>query len=242
LLREDLAAEYQIYSFGNDGAPLSQYLHVSRYVNRNFDPDILIFVLIHNDFDESVAELVHKPYFMQLNLSGDEPVEIPPVKRNLYQFLTYSATFRYLYSNLALAQLYFRLIEDVGDVDQFNANVDVAALNERSSSMRRAAEYLMTKIDEENAGRRVIFAMDAPVDDIYNHTFDTSTVRWINDMVRDICDEHELECIDFSQPMYEDYQQHQQGFSIPIDGHWNEYGHRIVSDILRQKIVMPTSR
>jgi len=237
LLREDLSGDHQIYSFGHDGAPLSQYLHMSRYVNRNFDPDILIFVLIHNDFDESLAELAHKPYFMQLSLNGEEPVEIQPVNTNLYQFLTYSATFRYLYSNLVLSRLIFRLIEDAGNSDDFNANVDVASLNERRASMRKAAEYLMTKIEDENAGRRVIFAMHAPVNDIYNDKLETSSVRWINEMVRDICVDYALECADLSQTMNEDYQKHGQEFLIPGDGHWNEYGHRVVSDFLRQQIV-----
>ena len=57
LLRGKLINDYEVYAFGMAGAPLSQYLHISRYVNRHFNPDILIFNLVHNDFDESIQEL-----------------------------------------------------------------------------------------------------------------------------------------------------------------------------------------
>jgi hypothetical protein len=100
LLRDQLntvSTEYQVYSFGHDGAPLSQYLHISRYVNRHFSPETLVVLLIHNDFDESVADLVSKPYFLQLRLKGAEVREVQPSERPLYQFLTYSALFRHLY-------------------------------------------------------------------------------------------------------------------------------------------------
>ena len=68
LLREKLKNDYEVYAFGKSGAPLSQYLHISRYVNRHFDPDILIFNLVHNDFDESIQELYPgNTYFLKVS-------------------------------------------------------------------------------------------------------------------------------------------------------------------------------
>jgi len=62
LLRERLKTDYEVYAFGIPGAPLSQYLHMSRYVNKHFDPDILIINLVHNDFDQSIYELNPKDF------------------------------------------------------------------------------------------------------------------------------------------------------------------------------------
>ncbi|MBA4419356.1 MAG: hypothetical protein C0392_15850 [Syntrophus sp. (in: bacteria)] len=42
LLKEKLANHYEVYAFGVSGAPLSQYLHISRYVNKHFDADVII--------------------------------------------------------------------------------------------------------------------------------------------------------------------------------------------------------
>ena len=43
----------EVYQFGMDGAPLSQYLHVLRREVVKYQPDIVVVPLTHNDFDES---------------------------------------------------------------------------------------------------------------------------------------------------------------------------------------------
>ena len=55
LLREKIGDQAEVYSFGTRGAPMSQYLHMSRYVNKNSDPDILVFNIVNNDFDRSLC-------------------------------------------------------------------------------------------------------------------------------------------------------------------------------------------
>lgn len=231
LLRAHLSPEYEVYSFGYDGAPLSQYLHMSRYVNRYFNPDILIFLLIHNDFDQSLADLVSIPYFLQLRLADNEAVEIQPTGRPLYQFPTYSAIFRYLYSNLKLSQLYFRLIQEP---ENFNANVNVAARANTRTLIHGGTNYLMSRIEEENREKRVIFVMNAPVEDIHQGRLENSGVVWMNAMVRKICARHGLECIDLTEPFYENYRKEGKRFSFEVDGHWNEHGHLVASEVLRQ--------
>lgn len=57
VLRDMINNEYEVYAFGISGAPLSQYLNISRYVKRHFKPDIIIFNIVHNDFDESIYQL-----------------------------------------------------------------------------------------------------------------------------------------------------------------------------------------
>ena len=43
----------EVLRFGMDGAPLSQYLHMLRREVRQYQPDVVVVQLIHNDFDES---------------------------------------------------------------------------------------------------------------------------------------------------------------------------------------------
>lgn len=229
LLRQKILPEYEVYGFGHDGAPLSQYLHIGRYVNKYFKPDVLVFMLIHNDFDESIVNFVHKPYFLQLRIAGDDIEEIQPTTRRMYQFLTYSATFRYVYSNLKAASLYFDLVQGGKD---FNANVNVKALSRRRDSIRHAAEYLLTKIQAENPGKRIIFMMNAPVKDILDGQLETSSVMWINEMVEDLCTKHGLECLDLTTAFANDYEAKAQRFDFPMDGHWNEHAHYLASDVL----------
>lgn len=229
LLRKKTQPEYEVYSFGHDGAPLSQYLHMSRYANRYFRPDIFVFLLLHNDFDESIASLVHRPYFLQLSIDDKKIEEIQPTKPRLYQFLTYSAVFRYLYSNLKLASLYFNLIQDPED---FNANVNVKSLSNRRDTVELGAEYLLKQIQAENMGKRIIFMMNAPVDDIYNDKMQTSSIIWINRIVKDLCVKNNLECIDLTSAFAEDYKARRQRFDFKMDGHWNEHAHHLASEVL----------
>lgn len=230
LLRKKTQPEYEVYSFGHDGAPLSQYLHMSRYANRYFKPDIFVFLLVHNDFDTSIANLVHRPYFLQLSIVDKKIEEIQPTKpRHLYPFLTYSAIFRYLYSNLKLASLYFNLFQDFKN---FNANVNVTSLSNRRDTILLGAEYLLKQIQAENMGKRIIFMMNAPVDDIYNDKMQTSSVIWIHRMVKDLCVKDNLECIDLTSAFAEDYKAHRQRFDFKMDGHWNEHAHQLASEVL----------
>ncbi|HEY9182375.1 MAG TPA: SGNH/GDSL hydrolase family protein, partial [Gammaproteobacteria bacterium] len=56
LLASELGSAWEVYAFGVSGAPLSQYLHMARYVVARFSPDVLVLNLVHNDFTESYAD------------------------------------------------------------------------------------------------------------------------------------------------------------------------------------------
>jgi hypothetical protein len=229
LLRNNMSKNYDIYSFGHDGAPLSQYLHMSRYVGKQFNPDILIFLLVHNDFHESIAQLVSKPYFLQVDFRNGGIFEIEPKKPKLYQFLTYSALFRYLYSNLNLASIYFNRIQKP---NKYNANIEVKTVMENETMIEKATDYLIKKIKDENRGKRLIFMMDAPRNDIYNNQLLNSSIVCMNKMVARICKKNDLEYIDLTNIMHKDYMKYKKEFNSKLDGHWNEYGHYIASDTL----------
>jgi hypothetical protein len=55
LLRRSLARKLDVYSFGNSGAHLGTYLSTARYCNKQFDPDVLVITVVHNDFVESLC-------------------------------------------------------------------------------------------------------------------------------------------------------------------------------------------
>ncbi|MCX5814218.1 MAG: SGNH/GDSL hydrolase family protein [Proteobacteria bacterium] len=106
LLRKKLKEDYEVYAFGISGAALSQYLHISRYVNKHFRPDIVIFNLVHNDFDESIQALSPQNYhFQQISIKEDDSIsEILPRPnyslaqyRPLKRFIYKSSLFRYLW-------------------------------------------------------------------------------------------------------------------------------------------------
>lgn len=78
LLREAAGDTCDVYSFGLSGAPLSQYLHMSRYAVKHFDPDIMIFNIVTNDFDESIYTIKPNSYFLTLDVDDGVVTERQP--------------------------------------------------------------------------------------------------------------------------------------------------------------------
>jgi lysophospholipase L1-like esterase len=239
LLRNRLDPDYEVYAFGKSGASLSHYLHVSRYVNRHFDPDILIFNMVHNDFEESIHELYPNRFcFMQVSADEDGSF-IETVPRPNFAYPQYtawkrivykSALFRYLDFNLKLRQIR-RNIAGIDDRN-FEANIAADKVIKNKNRIFEATDYLVRTIREENSDRRIIFVFDAPKGEIYTNTLNNSRVLWLNDMMKEICYTHDIEFLDLTPLMLEDYRVNGRKFTFELDGHWNEYGHEFVADVL----------
>lgn len=236
LLREKLQPDYEVYAFGKSGAALSQYLHISRYVNRHFDPDILIFNIVHNDFDESIHELSpSRNYFLKLTMEEEgrirETTPRPNYSSAQYQLwkriIFKSALFRYLYFNLKIVAFRQNINEN-----KIEANIQTDNVIQNKEMIRKATNYLVKKICVENAGKRIIFIFDAPRSAIYDNALQESKVIWLHDMMARACEKNKAEYIDLTPLMQDDYRTNATKFNSDLDGHWNEYGHRFVANVL----------
>ena len=239
LLRKRLYPNYEVYAAGKSGAALSQYLHISRYLNKHFDPDILIFNIMHNDFDESIRELYPNSYhFMQLSIAQDGSIkETTPRPNYSYpQYTTWkrvvykSALFRYLDFNLNVRQIRHKIMA-VQD-GTYEANIKPEEVKRNQALIYKATNYLVKTIREENRDKRVIFVFDAPKQAIYNNSLHESKVLWMHEMMDTICSMNNIEFIDLTPLMEKDFQVNRRKFNSELDGHWNEYGHEFVASVL----------
>lgn len=243
LLREMLPDDtYEVYAFGRAGAPFSQYLHMARYANSLFDPDILIFNLFYNDYDESIYELnPDRDHWLTLTLHPDSTIsENQPKPAADVSFterlLMRSAIVRYLYINIDIVNVW-RAITSRTDAYNFEANVDVDHIQSVMEPMTKVTDHLFRTILEENEGKRIIFLHDAPRFAIYDDDLENSGVIWINEMVGEISAKYDAEYIDLTPLMYEDYMEHGRRFEFDIDSHWNEYGHGFVARVLYEYLM-----
>ena len=63
-LMEALEDQARVYSFAIRGSPLSQYLAFAEYARDKYRPDAMVFVIVGNDFDESLLAYKEEPgYF-----------------------------------------------------------------------------------------------------------------------------------------------------------------------------------
>lgn len=237
LLKKKLGDEYEVYAFGKSGGPLSHYLHISRYAEQ-FDPQILVFNIVHNDFDESVFELhPDKTSFMQLAINNDEITEtVPRPVLSTRQYSTWknllyrSALVRYLFYNLQLSQ--FRTALNARSEQNYEGNVSLNSMEREAELSRKATDHIIKTIAEENPGKRVIFVIDAPRQAIYSDTLKKSEIIKLNRMLEEICEKYKVEFIDLTPLMEVDYGKHKRKFNSDLDGHWDEYGHEFVAGVL----------
>ncbi len=246
LLGRDLFGSHDVYAFGISGAPLSQYLHISRYVTKFFNPDILIFNIVMNDFDESIYRISPVDYWLTLEITDERVRERQPIAdpgqsqfNARKRFLKKSAIFRYFFFNLKFKQTLLKLRrsrkENKNDV--FVDNTKLGRIERNIEDIYVAVDYTIGHIAHENPGRRIIFVLDAPRQKIYSGDTAEYALEPLRKMTYDTCLRHGIDLIDLKDPMTEDFKLHKIRFSSRHDNHWNEYGHRIVAREILDRIL-----
>jgi hypothetical protein len=231
-MRAEIGDRYDVYSYGISGASLSEYLNISRYVNRYFDPDIAIFNIRYNDFVESVFELNRgDTHMLMISITDSSVTETEP--RPNYSFsqfslkrriLRKSAIVRYLVVNLKVQQA----IRDMFSKREYSGNIEIASAEHARDPIKIAATYVFERLKEENRGKRVIIVMAAPRQDIYAGTVGRSRLLFLNDLIAELAVANGFEILDLTEPMMKDYEANQIPFNSPWDAHWDEYAHEFV--------------
>lgn len=98
------ASKLEVYRFGISGAPFSHYLWMAEREALRYRPDVLVFNLVHNDFDESIRPLPgrYTSAFMTLAIDRDAIAGERPPGRSAPRWtdtLARSAALRYLRFN-----------------------------------------------------------------------------------------------------------------------------------------------
>ena len=243
-LLSDKLLGYDIYSFGKSGAPLTHYLHISRYVNDLFDPDILIVSVVYNDFYESVFNLFKaNNMFFKLNFQNENIIEIEPTPPHLNRkgksvkyLMKKSALFSYVYNNLNIKRMMSR--NKIREKKRlFENNIDPVETANQTFLIKRMTEYVLGKFKEENPDKRIIFLMDGPRNHIYSGTVDKSLTLFLNEIMMNACEKYEIELLDLTHYFIKDYELIGRKFNSNWDNHWDEYGHKFVSDVLYNYLI-----
>jgi len=235
LLREKLGKNYEVYGLGHEGAPVSQHLWITRYLNKYFDPDILIYDITNPSFEWSTFTLKRESQcYLTVGIGKDGRfVENPPKSNySLQQDKIYkglwrkSAFLRYLFFNLKFDAYYQKFLE------KYSENQNLYRIEPQEKSLKTLAEFLFAKIRQENKGKRIIFIIIPPEDIIYNPEVNNERFYFFREMIKTISVKYDIEIIDLTSPMQEDYKINKKKFTFDIDFHWNEYGHEFVASLL----------
>jgi hypothetical protein len=243
LLRSKVKSTYDVYGFGKSGAPLSQYLQMSRYVRQHFKPDVFVVNVVHNDFNESLTSVMSLPYYLGLSVHdgevresplADTPITIKPTSRMLFS----SAIFRYLWLNLHLGESLIEWGVLRNEMRAPTATANRAPPDPAHVREEQAADYVIRKFKEENPHTELVFMIDGSRRDIYARRVDDhSDVLWMNSLLRRLCEEHQCRFIDLTEPFRTKFNRDGVMLSGETDYHWNKEGHRVVADVLYERLL-----
>ncbi len=241
LVRSGVGAE--VYRFGMDGAPLSQYLHMLRREVRQFKPDVVVVPLIHNDFDESWRFLKtrYASSFLKIGRSeSGRPFEVPPAQfeGGSADVLRELATFRYLYYE---TNAYLRLKGLVsrhfwGGTEEWqeefiSSAVDIRKIADRDQN-RFAARYSLSEMKRIAAedGFQLLFVMDGVREAVYAGKPRAEwAVSQLNELAAELTTELSLPFLDLQETFTADYAARGIRFEYPFDWHWNKHANHLVA-------------
>ena len=239
VLQREAGSRILVYSFGISGAPLSQYLQMSRYVRKHFHPEVLIICMVHNDFGESLLEFSENPHFLHVRPKGSAFEEVPPIPYQPNRFRRFwkrSALAAYFYENLHFYQ-WWTARKIAAQTKTYQANVDVQSVNAKQETIEKATLLLVKKIREENPQIPIVFLMDGLRDEIYSERPGTSRLSWMNRIMEKAATENGCSFLDLTETFRENFRKDHKEFNPEYDWHWNRHGHEVVGKELYRSLI-----
>lgn len=236
----------EVYRFGVDGAPLSQYLDMLRKEVVQYRPDVVVVQLIHNDLDESYRMVDSRlgSNFLKFRRTEEGSFEeIPPTPftPGVADVLRESAMFRYLYYTTGLSQrlrlfanLWWGKAADDDPTEFTSSAVDTRSLDD-PDQMRDVTRFIVGEMASvaEREGFRLVFSMDAVREAIYaDKPRSNYAVSVVNDIAAEVIRKRGLPFIDLQTAMTQCYRASGQRLEHAWDWHWNVAGNKCAADAI----------
>jgi hypothetical protein len=243
ILRRLTRGSHEVYKFGVSGAPFSGYLPISRLVQDQFKPEVMIYLLTEGSLRGSLVSHGRRAIFSQIEktdssfreVKADITYNASPIRRAIYR----SAIVRYITVNIGL-EPNLSIIFKRPDPQQIVKVSKQKQIKKREYPVarytlhRRAASWIVRQLKESNRGSRVVLVLDADRKGIYRGS---SKELEQNMIIRDVCAEEKILCIDLTKTFKEHYSRECRSFNFSSNTHWNEYGHRVVGTAIYQALV-----
>lgn len=228
----------KVYSFGISGSQLAQYVAMAEYVWREFHPQGLVFVIIGNDFDESLVQVRSGLHLFKRH-SQDQSLSLI---RTDYQptaletILKHSAVVRYLWSTVGVGGLtrlpqWFTRSEVL-----YVGNTSRDASLERVRDSRLVVDSFFSELSRrvELEPARIQFVVDGMRPQLYSPEDLLKAQGSYFDLIRQYFIETAIlkgyEVIDLQSPFIARHDKDGARFEFPTDGHWNGLGHQVAAD------------
>jgi hypothetical protein len=248
ILHSALDGKGRVYSIGLSGAALSQYLVFADFARATFRPAAMAFIIIGNDFDESLLKYKSDPRFHYFEDHGDGFA----LRRIDYQLSTAktilrkSAFVRYVMLNLLAEQVLddirraLRRLED----SPGPAHEAPATLEQRIDDSKKAVDYFLDQLPVKSGldGRSIVLVLDAMRPAMYgspeaSRSAEDGYVLRMRRYFQEQAGARGYEVLDMQPAFMRRHRLDNSRFEFSADGHWNELGHRLVAEEMRKSAV-----
>ena len=232
----------KVYSIGISGAQLAQYLAFGHYAWTEFRPRAMVFIIIGNDFDESLTKYKNEPgyHFFQ----DDGPTHDLKLVRKDYRpslakrLLRRSALVRYLWGTVGIGNISSLTIRRSEHDGQYVGNTSAQASEERITDSQRVVDRFFTELAQHTGldKARVLFVVDAMRPEIYSETdLQRAQASYFNLMRQyflEVARKNGYEAIDMEPRFLARHRRDGTRFEFAIDGHWNGSGHQEAAEAI----------
>ncbi|MDA9282334.1 hypothetical protein N9P68_00300 [Pseudomonadales bacterium] len=235
--------EINFYATGLGGSQLSQYLAFSKFHIDTFNPDKFVFVIIENDFTESLLRYKKVPALHYFRDDGDlvplyyDPPMIKVVLRE-------SAFIRYLVLDLKIEDRVNQLIGSLdwvidGDSLESSANTVQKDIElQAAADALRSVDLFLGGLQKIVNGKPVMFVLDGDRSSIYSgrknrdmSLFEQRAMVYLKERSKDLPN---VTILDMHPIFEEKWNESGETFDYDYDYHWNELGHATVAESIVQ--------
>lgn len=230
----------RVYSFGTSSSALSNYLAYAEYAAQRFHPQAMVFVIIGNDFDESLLKYKNEPghaYFVE---DGKETLTLQRIDyqpSGWRRLIRRSALVRYVTLNTDLLNLFLKWqhlpLGRPSNTLAFVGNTGAQADPVRMADAQRAVDTFLARVagTARLPPQRILFAVDG----MRPHLYDPTRLNHANGSYFDVMRRYFMEqarqrgfeVLDLQPRFIQHFSQYQHPMEFPTDNHWNSLGHEV---------------
>lgn len=237
ILSQETVGKGRVYSFGASGSPLSTYLAYANYATSKLNSNALVFIIVGNDFDESLTKYKNAPGFHYFS-DGLDLVRVDYQPTLIKRLSRQSALIRYLILNMQLNWQSMKNIfnNDTGnDEEQYVGNTPAVFDEGRISDSKRAVDRFYEELPLQTfLGReKILFVIDGMRPHLYNPMRLMNANGSYFDLMRkyfiEVAVAKGYEVIDMQTIFIKKHESEGIRFEFPSDAHWNKAGHNLVA-------------
>ena len=231
----------KIYSLATDGSAFPDYLQYFNFSLSEFNPEKIIFVIVNNDFDESICEyrdIVNHYYFCIKNKKITVKKKVDQLEDFIIRkFGANSSIVHYIFYNLNINLFKLLNLLKISEEIKIKKEVDL-------NKIKLGTDFFLKQIYENSLIKpeNILFITDARRSKIYNQQiFNSSYFKKKEEIFYEFVDyfilsakKYNFKVIDLHNIFKKDYLINNNKFEYEIDMHWNEYAHDLISkEIIR---------